>query len=178
MGGRPSTAYIGQPGEIFYDPAVGDLRLSNGSTVGGTALLSEQFAGVYRGFQAGVNFFRNTNDQDIAQIIIHNAEGKVDYINYTIDTNNDDFYVTNLSQQDQDDNNATKVIMMNLYGRTMSGWVAILSVTDVRTFVRKFIDMVIYDDQDNERETLAEVKTAFYAASVALQQSLPDGSLF
>ena len=178
MGGRPSTEYIGQPGEIFYDPAVGDLRLSDGLTVGGTALLSEQFAGVYRGFQAGVNFFRNTNDQDIAQIIIHNAEGKVDYINYTIDTNNDDFYATNLSQQDQEGNNATKVIMMNLYGSTISDKTPILSVSDVRTFVRKFIDTVLFDDQDNERETIAEVKTAFYAASVALQQSLPDGALF
>lgn len=180
MGGRSTASYIGTPGDIFYDPAVGDLRLSDGQTVGGKSLLSEQNAGVYRGFQAGVNFFRNTNDQDIAQVIIHNARGKVDYINYTTDTNNDDFYATNLRQQDQDngDGSASKVIALNLYGSTTSDKTPILSASDVRTFVRKFIDTVLFDEQDNERDNLEDVSNAFYANSTVLAQSLPDGTLF
>lgn len=35
MGGRPANTYIGVKGEIFYDPEVGNLRISDGSTVGG-----------------------------------------------------------------------------------------------------------------------------------------------
>jgi hypothetical protein len=180
MGGRTATQYIGKQGEIFYDPAVGDLRLSDGQSVGGKSLVGEQFAGVYRGYQAGVNFFRNTNDQDIAQVIIHNAEGRVDYINYTTSTNNDDFYATNLLQSDQDDgdNRADKIVVLNLYGATKSNKTSILSISDVRNFVRKFIDLVLFDDEDTARGTLEEVKTAFYANSTALAQSLPDGSLF
>ena len=35
MGGRDATAYIGTPGEMFYDSTTGGLRVSDGTTVGG-----------------------------------------------------------------------------------------------------------------------------------------------
>ena len=41
LGGSESTTFIGSYGEIFYNPATGALRLSNGSTVGGVALAVE-----------------------------------------------------------------------------------------------------------------------------------------
>jgi hypothetical protein len=39
MGGRDAAAYIGTPGEIFYDPTgATPLRISDGSTAGGTSI--------------------------------------------------------------------------------------------------------------------------------------------
>lgn len=35
MGGRSAAQYVGSPGELFYDPEVGALRVSDGSTAGG-----------------------------------------------------------------------------------------------------------------------------------------------
>lgn len=180
MGGRSSTDYVGVPGEIFYDPTVGDLRLSDGASPGGRSLFSEQTSGVYRGFQAGVNFFRNTGDQDIAQVIIHNARGPVDYINFTRLTRSDDFYATNLRQVDGIENfvPANKVIVLNLYGSTYSDRTPILSISDVRSFVRTFIDTVMFDAQDNQLDNLDIIKESFYNNITTLKQSLPDGTLF
>jgi hypothetical protein len=39
MGGRQASEYIGNEGEIFYDPTSTSLRISDGSTTGGTPLL-------------------------------------------------------------------------------------------------------------------------------------------
>jgi hypothetical protein len=38
MGGHSSNTYIGQYGDVFYDPSVGTLRLGDGVTVGGVSL--------------------------------------------------------------------------------------------------------------------------------------------
>jgi hypothetical protein len=38
MGGRQASEYIGTEGEIFYDPTTNALRISNGSTAGGTLI--------------------------------------------------------------------------------------------------------------------------------------------
>jgi len=38
MGGNPANTYIGQFGEVFYDPSVGNLRLGDGATAGGVSL--------------------------------------------------------------------------------------------------------------------------------------------
>lgn len=38
MGGSVTTSYVGNTGEIFYDPSTGSLRLSDGSTAGGIAI--------------------------------------------------------------------------------------------------------------------------------------------
>lgn len=181
MGGRSPLQYIGTPGDLFYDPAVGDLRLSDGSTPGGKSLSSED-VGTYRGFQAGVNIWRNGGDGDIAQIIIHNADGRVDYINYTQDSNNDDFYATNLRQADHPDGSpASKVVMLNLYCANVD-WptdeTAFLSMADIRAFVRKFIDVVMFNEQDELRDDLLQAKNAFYANVAELRQTLPEGVLF
>jgi hypothetical protein len=50
MGGANPVEYIGRTGEIFWDPASGSLRLSDGSTAGGIAI-----TGVSNGFQARNN---------------------------------------------------------------------------------------------------------------------------
>jgi hypothetical protein len=38
MGGNPANTFIGQYGEVFYDPALGNLRLADGVTIGGLPL--------------------------------------------------------------------------------------------------------------------------------------------
>jgi len=40
MGGTAVTDYVGLAGEIFWDPTVGSLRLSDGTTAGGSAITS------------------------------------------------------------------------------------------------------------------------------------------
>ena len=40
MGGTQVTEYIGLPGEVFWNPEVGALRLSDGTTAGGSAITS------------------------------------------------------------------------------------------------------------------------------------------
>ena len=38
MGGRQASEYIGTEGEVFYDPTTTSLRISDGSTAGGTSI--------------------------------------------------------------------------------------------------------------------------------------------
>jgi len=38
MGGNPAASYIGIDGDIFYDPEIGALKISDGVTIGGTAI--------------------------------------------------------------------------------------------------------------------------------------------
>lgn len=177
MGGRKSAQYIGVKGELFYDPEIGDLRVSDGVTVGGKPTGAAAALGIYRHYQAGCNIFRNTNDQDIAQIFIHNAMGKVDYINYTPDTDNDDFYVTGLQHNDQSADSswvADRIVVLNVY--SMAG--GDLAVGDLRSFVRKFIDTVLYTPEDEAVNNVQQAKDQFYANIESLTAALPAGSLF
>jgi hypothetical protein len=178
MGGRPATSYIGQPGEIFYDPAVGDLRLSDGATAGGKSLLSSQDSGTYRGFQAGCNQFLNNTETNIAQIVIHNAEEKVDYIKYTGNkTNRDDFYVTSLNEG-QGGSSANTVVLLNVYSNDTNNRETLLTIDLLRAFVRKFVDLVLYDDNDERRTDINDMKEAFYDNSKELNSVFPTGTLY
>lgn len=47
MGGTSVSNYVGTPGEVFYDPAVGTLKLSNGSTAGGVGITVESSSADY-----------------------------------------------------------------------------------------------------------------------------------
>ncbi len=44
MGGTDVSSYIGSFGDIFYDPFVGDLKISNGVTQGGTPITGSNAA--------------------------------------------------------------------------------------------------------------------------------------
>jgi hypothetical protein len=44
MGGTDISSYIGTVGEVFYDPFVGDLKVSNGVTAGGTPITGSNAA--------------------------------------------------------------------------------------------------------------------------------------
>lgn len=175
-GGQGAHEYIGRKGDIFYDPSAGDLRISDGKP-GGRPLIT-QTVGSYRGFQAGCNQMLNGNGSNIAQIFIHDAEGKVDYINYTEDTNNDDFYVTSLIDSSTNSNIANKVIALNLYGAPTNNNDTLLEIDEIRKFVRKFIDVVLYDDQDNQINDINVAKQNFYDNIDTLVDVLPAGTLF
>ena len=177
MGGRKAAEYIGNKGDLFYDANVGDLRISDGVTPGGKPTGGSAALGIYRHYQAGCNIFRNTNDQDIAQIFIHNAEGKVDYINFTENTNNDDFYVTGLQHESNETNSnwhADKIIVLNVYSKAGGD----LAVGDLRTFVRKFIDTVLYTPEDERVTNAGLAKELFYTNIDTLTGALPAGGLF
>ena len=181
MGGRKATEYIGIKGDLFYDSEVGDIRISDGTTVGGKPIGGgDNTNGIYRGFQAGVNIFRQNRqngEYDIAQIFIHDSEGRVDYINYTPNTDNDDFYVTGLVHDDnvQDQSwSANQVVALNVYSKTDGG----LTAGALRTFVRKFIDTVLYTDQDERVDNAQTAKDLFYTNIEILKQSLPADALY
>lgn len=180
MGGRKAAEYVGIKGDLFYDSDVGSLRISDGVTPGGKPAAGNGagVGDVYRYFQAGANMFRNNNGEtDITQIIIHNAPGRVDYINYTPDTDNDDFYATGLIRNSETESanwNADKIVVLNIYSQVNSG----ISSSDLATFVRKFIDTVLYDSNDNAINDLSVAKQAFYDNYEVLAQSLPAGALF
>lgn len=156
MGGRKAADYIGVKGDLFYDSEVGDLRISDGVTQGGLRLIDDA-TGIYRNFQAGMNTFRRSGDSFVYQVVVHNTRSKVDYINYTQDTNNDDFYVTGLINQEDSDQNANKIAVVNFYGTYEN-----LPLNVLRTAVKKFIDVVFYDDNDNEINDLNTAKQRFY----------------
>lgn len=40
MGGTDANNYIGRDGDLFYDPKTGLLRVSDGATVGGKAVVT------------------------------------------------------------------------------------------------------------------------------------------
>lgn len=181
MGGRKAAEYIGVKGDLFYDSEVGDLRISDGVTSGGKPIGGgDSTNGIYRGFQAGVNIFRQNGqnyEYDMAQIFIHDANGRVDYINYTRNTNNDDFYVTGLVHEDSNENNtfaANQVVALNVYSSTDGG----LTTGALRTFVRQFIDSVLYNDQDEKVTNPQTAKDLFYANIEKLTQALPADALY
>lgn len=156
MGARKAADFIGVEGDIFYDQNSGDLRLSDGKTPGGMRL-NDDSTGIYRGFQAGMNTFRNSRDSFVYQVVVHNSGGKVDYINYTQNTNNDDFYVTGLINQENSDQNASIIAVVNFYGTQEA-----LSLNILRNAVKKFIDVVFYDENDNQINNLETAKQRFY----------------
>lgn len=132
MGGRNAEQYVGVQGELFYDPADGRIRLSDGVTAGGTLVNTPTSAIPYRGFYAAYGSFFG-DDPSVNQIIISKNPGmKVSYD--TADTDNDDMHATGLSGSDM-------VVVLNLYGNnTTEG----LKAPAVARFVKKFIDDILF----------------------------------
>lgn len=72
LGGTNPADYIGNEGEIFWDPQSGSLRLSDGSTVGGTNI-----AGFSNGFQA-----RNNTPSDSVLGVENGATANLDLLGH------------------------------------------------------------------------------------------------
>lgn len=70
LGGNNPAKYIGNEGEIFWNPKSGSLRLSDGTTVGGVDV-----TGLSNGFQA-----RNNTPSDSVLGIANGATSNVDLV--------------------------------------------------------------------------------------------------
>jgi hypothetical protein len=71
LGGNPANTFVGIAGEIFYDPATGNLRLSDGVTPGGLSITeSSAFESEYIG--PWVYFVRPPNSPEVVDEIAPN----------------------------------------------------------------------------------------------------------
>lgn len=42
LGDASSLTFVGNEGEVFYNPTVGNIRISDGATIGGKSILIDQ----------------------------------------------------------------------------------------------------------------------------------------
>ena len=119
----------------------------------------------YKGFYAGINRFFG-EDPNITQIVISKSANAI-YKNKTAIMDNDDFYVSNLTGSDT-------VVILNIYG---SDTISSLKLKDIRKFVEKFVDVVLYTNDDLNSD-LTIIKELFYDNIELLTNSLPVGSLY
>jgi hypothetical protein len=121
--------------------------------------------GGYKGFYAGINRLFG-DDPTITQVVISKSPN-ASYQNKTKETDNEDFYVTGLSGSDT-------VVILNIYGADIK---RPLKLKDIRKFVEKFIDIVLYTDKSLNTD-LTVIKELFYDNIEVLTSSLPTGSLY
>lgn len=120
----------------------------------------------YRGFYAGINRIFG-DDPNITQIIISKSATALYDNKESYETDNDDFYVTNLSGSDT-------VVIMNLYGLDSK---KPLKIKHIRNFVERFIDIVLYTNETLNTD-LEVIRDLFYDNIELLTSSLPAGSLY
>lgn len=149
MGGRVAANYIGVTGDIFYDPAEGALRMSDGSTTGGSVISMGTEPTEYRGFYAGFNSFYG-DDPSVQQIIISKS-ATAGYASTTINTDNDDFYAQGLE-------GSSIIVALNVYGSSNT---TALTTPAIRSFVQAFVDAVLYNGE-TPIVNIDDIKTAFY----------------
>lgn len=166
MGGTSAADYIGSTGELFYNPADGALRVSDGVTAGGTPLNTPTTAVAYRGFYASYGSFYG-DDPSVNQIIISRNQGmRVGYD--SSDTNNDDLHAIGLAGSDM-------VVALNLYGDSNQKG---LSAPVVARFVKAFIDSVLFDGNVVETD-VERIKTNFYSnIDTLVSTKLPANALY
>jgi hypothetical protein len=166
MGGRVASNYVGTLGEIFYDPADGALRVSDGATLGGIALSLSQEPNDYRGFYAGFNSFYG-DDPSVQQIIISKSATS-GYRNREATTDSDSFNAIGLG-------GSRTVIALNVYGNNTT---TALTPTAINTFARAFIDAVLFDGE-SERTSVEDIQNTFYAnIDNLIATHLPENSLY
>lgn len=166
MGGRTAAEYIGVKGDLFYDPLEGNLRMSDGSTIGGNIISLGVEPSDYRGFYAGLNSFYG-DDPSVQQIIISKSS-TAGYGSSTQNTDIDDFFAVGLE-------GSPTVVALNVYGASNT---TALTIPAIRTFVQAFIDNILYNGQE-EVQNVDDIKTAFYDKIDNLVANyLPANSLY
>ena len=138
---------------------------SGTSGANGTSGTSGDAASGYRGFYAGINRLFG-DDPTITQIVI-SKNSNTSYKNRTNDTDNDDFYVSNLTGSDI-------VVILNIYGLDAK---KPLKLKDIRKFVEKFVDIVLHAEGFTISD-LSVIRDQFYNNIELLTNSLPIGSLY
>jgi hypothetical protein len=121
--------------------------------------------GGYKGFYAGINRLSGQYP-NITQIFISKSANAI-YKNKTDNTDNEDFYVSNLTGSDT-------VVILNIYGADTKNP---LKLKDIRNFVEKFVDIVLHTNETLNSD-LTVIKELFYDNIQLLTNSLPTGSLY
>jgi hypothetical protein len=185
LGGRSVDEFVGNQGELFWDPSTATLRVSDGVTVGGIPLgvgLADNVG--YRGFKAIVNRFWG-DDGSINQLFIYQVPDGADnqtpailakYKGFNVDVDNDDFLLTGLREVDS-------FFVVNIYGKNEDDLATDINrspiqLSALRNFAEKFIDLVIYGGADVETAELNIDLEAFdgnfYENISALKATLPE----
>jgi hypothetical protein len=143
------------------------LRGATGSTGlrGATGPAGSGISNGYRGFYAGINRLSGEYP-NITQIFISKSANAI-YKNKTDNTDNEDFYVSNLTGSDT-------VVILNIYGADNK---KPLKLKDIRNFVEKFVDIVLHTNETLNSD-LTVIKELFYDNIQLLTNSLPTGSLY
>ena len=121
---------------------------------------------LYRGFYIRINQLLDSGDPSVNQIVFSNSISAPVGQNRTIDTNNDDFYVSGINQ-------ANTVAIVNLYGNETG---VPIPLTFVKNFAHTYIDNVLYNS-NTLRNNIQSINTAFYANSAALIECMPEDTL-
>ena len=165
LGNATADTFRGGKGELFWEPTTTSLRIGDG-TPGGVEVAQQTAPIDYREFYAGFNSFYGT-DPSVQQIIISKS-ATAGYNNQTTNTDNDDFYAIGLE-------GSPIVVALNVYGSSST---TALTTTAISTFVKAFIDAVMYNGEV-ALTNVDDIKTAFYANIDALiAQHLPENSLY
>ena len=121
---------------------------------------------LYRGFYIRINQLLDSGDPSVNQIVFSNSISAPVGQNRTIDTNNDDFYVSGINQ-------ANTVAIVNLYGNELG---VPIPLTFVKNFAHTYIDNVLHNG-NTLRNNIEGINTAFYANSAALIECMPEDTL-
>jgi len=140
------------------------IQGATGST-GATGPAGSGISNGYRGFYAGINRLFG-EDPNITQVFISKSANAI-YKNKTDKLDNEDFYVSNLTGSDT-------IAIINIYGIDVK---TPLKLKDIRNFVEKFVDIVLYTDETPNSD-LTIIRDSFYNNIELLTSSLPAGSLY
>jgi hypothetical protein len=182
LGGRGVDEFIGNRGELFWDPTTATLRVSDGTTVGGVPIgvgLVDNIG--YRGHKAIVNRYW-AEDAAINQILIYRIpEGA--------DNNTPTVFAKYRAPENEADNliyeglrEVEQFFVLNVYSAEQDNNTFELSnppveISKLKDFVYKFVDLVVYNGEPDAdaafEEELSTLQDRFYDNFAALKATLP-----
>lgn len=183
LGGRSVTEFVGNEGELFWDPTTATLRVSDGSTVGGIPISTGLVDNIgYRAHKAIVNRIW-ADDAAINQILIYripegaNNNTPTVFAKYrNVENEDDDLMYEGLRQVEQ-------FFVINVYTAENTTPIFDLQnppadISKLKDFVCKFVDLVVFNGlSDNDgavyESNLTTLQQRFYDNFAALKATLP-----
>lgn len=183
LGGRSVDEFIGNEGELFWDPTTATLRVSDGSTVGGIPISTGLVDNIgYRAHKAIVNRIW-ADDAAINQILIYripegvgNNTPTVFAKHRSVENEDDDLMYEGLREIEQ-------FFVINVYTAENTQPIFDLQnppaeISKLKDFVCKFVDLVVFNGlSDNDGATyqsdLTILQQRFYDNFAALKATLP-----
>lgn len=183
LGGRSVDEFIGNEGELFWDPTTATLRVSDGSTVGGVPIgvgLVDNIG--YRAHKAIVNRIW-ADDAAINQILIYRIpEGA--------GNNTPTVFAKHRSNENEDDDlmyeglrSIRQFFVINVYTAENTEPIFDLQnppaeINKLKDFVCKFVDLVVFNGLSDDggagyESNLTTLQERFYDNFAALKATLP-----